>query len=277
MKSFLNKYKSYLICFVAGGTISYFSFNNSIKAKQLHQIETKYEALHVDSLIETGHFREAIEAYESNFREVKDDGYFLEVKKLLARENELQDSVYFLRKELKNQEKKVSKNKPYPVTDKTVSTDKNLATDSIQNTSNLPLIKPDLQVEEQGALDFVNSDGVTVKYLGSIDDKKASGFGFAIFDRKGFYEGNWDNNQRNGQGIYIWQNGDRYEGDYDHDVRVGRGTYFFSSGEIYSGQWVNNVRQGEGKIVNRKGKVIFEGKWYDDEPVSAKKKKKSKD
>ena len=147
---------------------------------------------------------------------------------------------------------------------------------TIVNTPIIPVIKPDLQLEKQGALDFVNSDGVSVKYLGSISDKKAMGFGFAIFDRRGFYEGNWDNNQRHGQGIYIWQNGDRYEGDYDHDVRVGQGTYFFSSGEIYSGQWVNNVRQGEGKIVNKKGKVIFEGTWYDDEPVSAKKKKKEK-
>ena len=123
-------------------------------------------------------------------------------------------------------------------------------------------------------LDIINYDGSEIKYIGEIEDGKANGFGFAVFSKKGFYEGHWANNMRNGKGIYYWQNGDTYEGAYVNGKREGLGTYTFASGEVYVGHWKNNLRNGEGELTNKKGKLVFKGKWSEDEPVPGPKRKR---
>ena len=110
--------------------------------------------------------------------------------------------------------------------------------------------------------------GVSIKYLGEVKGGKAHGFGYAIFDNKGFYEGNWKNSLRNGKGKYSWQNGDVYEGEYSNDLRNGFGTYQFKSGEQYKGDWRNDLRHGHGVLIGKDGKVLFEGKWVNDKPKS---------
>lgn len=275
----LSKYKGFLLGLAIGGVGVYFTFNKTIKTKQLNKLETKYEALHIDSLLDSGDFDEALHVYEENFRKVKATGYLKEVKHLLEKEKQLNDTILILKGKLRKERKRVAvSEQPVLVSDNILekSTAENSESKDTTEHSNLPVFKPSPILEQQGSLDFTNPDGIHVKYLGGIVNGKAQGFGFAILDRKGFYEGDWISNQRHGSGIYIWQNGDRYEGEYDHGVRSGYGTYYFSSGEVYSGQWKNNLRQGDGKIVNKKGKVIFDGKWYDDEPVASAKKKKNK-
>ena len=60
------------------------------------------------------------------------------------------------------------------------------------------------QVDEivKGVLHLINYDGAEIDYIGEVKNGKASGFGFAIFEHKGFYEGEWDENMRNGKGLY---------------------------------------------------------------------------
>lgn len=123
-------------------------------------------------------------------------------------------------------------------------------------------------------LDIVNFDGVDIKYIGETLDGKANGYGYAVFSKKGFYEGYWSNNTRNGNGIYYWQSGDTYEGAYVNGKREGFGMYTFASGEIYVGYWKNNLRDGEGELKNKKGKLVFKGEWEEDEPVPSSKKKR---
>nr|WP_319397981.1 hypothetical protein [uncultured Carboxylicivirga sp.] len=108
--------------------------------------------------------------------------------------------------------------------------------------------------------------GVSIKYLGEVKSGKAHGFGYAIFDNKGFYEGNWKNSLRNGQGKYSWQNGDVYEGEYSNDLRNGFGIYQFKSGEQYIGDWRNDLRHGKGVLLDKDTKVLFDGKWENDKP-----------
>ena len=110
----------------------------------------------------------------------------------------------------------------------------------------------------------VNQDGVEIKYVGHSYKGKAEGFGYAVFDKKGFYEGEWDNNMRNGLGKYYWTNGDIYEGEYRKGIREGVGVYYFESGEKYIGEWKNNLRHGKGKVVGNHGKVLMEGNWEED-------------
>lgn len=116
-------------------------------------------------------------------------------------------------------------------------------------------------------LQFKNFDGIEIKYIGEVSNDKANGYGYAVFDKRGFYEGNWIDNLRNGDGIYYWQSGDVYEGKFVNGKREGQGIYVFASGEVYSGYWKNNLRHGKGILKSRKGKLVFEGQWNEDEPV----------
>lgn len=81
---------------------------------------------------------------------------------------------------------------------------------------------------------------------------------------------------RNGKGIYSWQNGDIYQGQYVNGKRTGYGIYTFETGEVYKGNWKDNFRHGEGTLYNKKGKVVSNGPWVQDEPVLKKRVKKKK-
>lgn len=121
-------------------------------------------------------------------------------------------------------------------------------------------------IHSSDTLTIYYGDGISIKYLGEVKGGKAHGFGYAIFDSKGFYEGNWKNSLRNGKGKYSWRNGDVYEGEYNNDLRNGFGTYQFKSGEQYKGDWRNDLRHGQGVLTDKDGKVLFEGKWVNDKP-----------
>ncbi len=128
-------------------------------------------------------------------------------------------------------------------------------------------LQKDMIASKRDILDLKTPEGHDIKYIGQVVNGKANGFGFAIFARKGFYEGDWKNNLRHGQGIYFWQNGDKYEGEFADGKRNGKGTYFFEGGEKYIGEWKDNLRHGYGKMYNKKGKLAYEGQWEKDETV----------
>lgn len=112
-----------------------------------------------------------------------------------------------------------------------------------------------------GRLRFKNKDNADVDYYGELEAGKAKGYGIAIFNNRGLYEGEWKNNQRHGEGKYIWHNGDRYEGQFMEGKRSGTGVYYFVSGERYEGEWKDDYRHGKGKFYNEKGKLLLQGRW----------------
>ncbi len=128
----------------------------------------------------------------------------------------------------------------------------------------------------KGILQITNFDGAEIDYIGEVKEGKAHGFGFAIFEKKGFYEGEWVNNRRNGEGIYYWKNGDIYEGHYLAGFRTGYGIYTFATGDIYKGNWKDNFRHGEGVLYNKRGKIVSSGPWIQDEPILKKRTKKKR-
>lgn len=128
----------------------------------------------------------------------------------------------------------------------------------------------------KGVLHLINYDGAQIDYIGEVQNGKANGFGFAVFEHKGFYEGEWADNMRNGKGVYSWQNGEIYDGYYVNGKRNGYGEYTFLTGDVYKGYWKDNLRHGEGILYNKKGKVVSNGPWVQDEPVLQKRVKKKK-
>lgn len=117
-----------------------------------------------------------------------------------------------------------------------------------------------------GMLALTNPDGAEIQYIGEIHEGEAHGYGFAVFEKKGFYKGEWSHNMRHGEGTYFWQNGDIYEGHYEKGKRSGFGIYYFESGEIYRGQWKDNLRHGDGTLYDAEGDILAEGPWEKDEP-----------
>lgn len=126
----------------------------------------------------------------------------------------------------------------------------------------------------KGVLHITNADGAKIDYIGEVNEGKANGFGFAVFEKRGFYEGEWTNNMRHGEGTYYWQSGDSYSGQYEADHRSGFGVYTFATGEVFKGQWVDDLRSGHGVLTNKRGKILYEGEWVNNEPVRKKKRKK---
>ncbi len=122
-----------------------------------------------------------------------------------------------------------------------------------------------------GKLEFTNSKGTKVIYVGEVDKNKANGEGYGLFETGGIYSGYWKDNKRNGVGKYTWKDGSSYVGEFVNDVRQGTGTYTFTSGEVYKGDWQNNKRWGKGTMYQKDGTVIISSNWENDVVLRKKK------
>ncbi|MBB6462610.1 MORN repeat-containing protein [Flammeovirga kamogawensis] len=147
-----------------------------------------------------------------------------------------------------------------------------LQTDLYHSEGEIISLKHELVVKDKAIdkLHFINQDNAEIDYIGEVANDMANGFGYAIFEKKGFYEGYWKNNKRYGEGTYSWVNGDRFEGNFKKGIRDGFGVYYFNSGEKYEGFWSDNLREGFGVIFDKKGEVVFEGIWEKDKPKKKK-------
>ncbi|OHX66267.1 MORN repeat-containing protein [Flammeovirga pacifica] len=185
------------------------------------------------------------------------------INELRFNQDELSDSISYLKKV--NHTLTISKG--------------HLESDLFKNHREIKNLKQELVSKEKqiNRLDIINFDGAEIKYIGEVRDEQANGFGYAVFEKKGFYEGLWANNMQNGKGIYTWANGDSYEGNYKNGIRDGFGVYYFTSGERYEGFWANNLRDGFGVIFDKDNKKIYEGVWKKDKPKSGKKNKGEKE
>jgi hypothetical protein len=110
-------------------------------------------------------------------------------------------------------------------------------------------------------------NGSKIYYAGDVQNGKAQGFGFGLYNTGGIYEGEWKNNLRHGKGKYTWKDGNVYEGEFYGDKRQGKGIYFFATGEKYVGEWMDNKRSGKGVLFGKEEEVIFNGQWENDEPI----------
>lgn len=114
---------------------------------------------------------------------------------------------------------------------------------------------------------FTSREGNQVYYVGEIEDGRANGNGVAILSTGSRYIGRWRNNQKHGIGEFYWRDGAWYEGEYEDDFRSGQGTYHFPDGAKYVGGWEDDLRSGNGVYYNKKGRIVAEGTWSNDELV----------
>ena len=67
-----------------------------------------------------------------------------------------------------------------------------------------------------------------------------------------------------GHGVYVWHTGAVYEGNWQNDEMEGIGSYTYPNGKSYHGEFRRNKRHGKGRLLNKHGKVLYDGLWVDD-------------
>lgn len=116
-------------------------------------------------------------------------------------------------------------------------------------------------------LTFTTDKGTRIYYVGEVRNGKANGYGIALLETGSRYEGEWKDNRRHGEGSFYWPDGQYYVGHYENDHRNGNGSYFWPNGEKYVGDWENDRRSGEGVFYSETDQVVAQGTWKDDELV----------
>ncbi|MEM9000797.1 MAG: hypothetical protein AAGB24_11085 [Bacteroidota bacterium] len=116
-------------------------------------------------------------------------------------------------------------------------------------------------------LTFTSSKGSEMHYVGQVRHHRANGHGIALLSTGSRYEGEWKDNLRHGEGAFYWPDGEYYVGNYVHDKREGKGTYYWPNGEKYVGQWKDDQRYGQGIFYAKDGKIMANGIWKADELV----------
>lgn len=254
--------------------------NESLNS-ELEEIKTKYHLIEnlllADTWIISGEHQKALVFYEERVADFPTDlenlvqkriAYINSVLMMEGNENEAtaryktqlaatQDQMNSLKDELESQKEKF---------------------DSLSQLSSekIELLEREVRLKSQ-ALDrkdkikvitFTSSKGITVHYLGEVDEGKAQGGGLGIWTTGSKYQGDWKNNLRHGKGVFTWADGEKYDGNYVNDIRQGEGTYYWPSGERYEGEWKNDRRNGQGTLYDKDGNIRYRGTWQDDKPNS---------
>ncbi|NCQ11264.1 MAG: DUF4189 domain-containing protein [Bacteroidetes bacterium] len=114
-----------------------------------------------------------------------------------------------------------------------------------------------------------DDDGAMYDYIGNVVNNLPHGFGTLTYEKSGsIYKGNFLKGKRSGYGIYIFKSGRRYEGDWKNDNMHGYGKWTDAEGGYYEGEYENGLMHGQGKYVDANGKILFEGRMENDEPVN---------
>jgi len=215
----------------------------------------------IDSLLIKGDYENALTAYQEQFETIHDNhkevvqfridiaNHFIDLNK---KQNQKDSST--LTKKGKNHRVNPKKEHYQAQHNNTLVTElkttKNQTTRQIQNSNN-------------AYLTFKSTKKNELHYVGTVINGKANGYGIAVFDSGGRYEGEWKNNVRDGYGSFYWTDGQYYEGEYVDDLRDGYGTYSWPNGEKYIGLWKKDKRHGEGTFYYKNGKVV-KGIWKKD-------------
>jgi hypothetical protein len=118
----------------------------------------------------------------------------------------------------------------------------------------------------KGKLKF--EDGAV--YIGDFIHNKREGQGNQHYADGTIYEGGWKEDAWHGQGTFDYSDGNIYVGECQLNERHGHGTHNFADGTKYEGGWINDIRNGKGILTDKKGSVLEQGFWADDECITTK-------
>ena len=231
------------------------------------RMEIQEQLRDIDSVLLTGGYQEALNAYEakSTEAEISEDAS-IEMRVALAKE--------LLRLRYENQMAMLQAAQSSD--NDSVQVPQDLAFRAQSSADSLGFALEKARVELQHLrrqlaqksfgeyLTFTNNKGSRMHYVGQVKHGKANGYGVALLNTGSRYVGEWKDNQRHGEGTYYWSDGEYYKGTFRDDKRNGEGTYYWPNGEKYVGHWEDNQRSGEGVFYGKDGKVIADGVWKDD-------------
>ncbi len=250
--------------------------------KEITELQSDYSLLkekrnkednltHIDSLLIKGEYETALVSYKENFQDslykpdidyvqfrIQIAKQFIDLKKQTGVENNRNNIFNNNKRALKKSDANLVTSKSYDsLYNALINVKKQL--NYFKNKLNS---KPSLQY-----LKFKSTKKHILHYVGKTYKEKANGYGIALFDTGGRYEGGWKNNKRNGKGVFYWADGEHYEGDYKNDLRNGKGTYFWKNGKKFIGEWKDDKREGKGIYYDKKGKIKAKGIWKNDKLV----------
>jgi hypothetical protein len=105
-------------------------------------------------------------------------------------------------------------------------------------------------------------------YDGEWKAGRQEGKGIYKFADGRIYDGEWKAGRQEGKGIGKFPDGRIYDGEWKNDMPEGRGTFKWPNGNVYTGAYKNGVREGHGVLKDAAGKIIYEGEYKDDKPVT---------
>lgn len=130
-----------------------------------------------------------------------------------------------------------------------------------------PVKKKTEVIRSKGTLRLQSAQGFWFDYTGDIVNGEAHGKGVAVFENGNRYEGEFKHNKRSGFGKAVNKNGDQYEGQWKNDRFNGKGIYMWKNGDRFEGYFKDAQRNGKGKLYNKRGELLKEGDWKEDELV----------
>lgn len=92
------------------------------------------------------------------------------------------------------------------------------------------------------------------------------GVGRREYEDGSVYEGEMAAGMRHGHGVLRSLDGGVYRGCWRRDREEGAGVYVLPDGTRYEGEWHLGDMHGHGTMINRQGRVLFAGRWADNEP-----------
>ncbi len=242
--------------------------------QQENALETANRIRNIDSLLASGYYHQAEEAYKAELTDTEQtDSIGIALRISLARRMlRLQEEVANLRT-----------GRDSILTADSLNRDSISAGGNIRLSDSLNFVLEKARVQLAGLrrqlreqstgeyLTFESEKGNQMHYVGQVSNGMANGYGVAILDTGSRYEGEWRDNRRHGQGSFYWQDGEYYVGEYRNGLRSGAGTYYWPNGEKFTGQWANDRRNGEGTFYGSDGEVLASGTWEKDKLVEERK------
>ena len=79
--------------------------------------------------------------------------------------------------------------------------------------------------------------------------------------------GQWRDGKLHRRGKQLFSSGDRYEGEFVDGKFGGLGSFTWTTGAVYEGAWADGKRSGLGALWGKDAKLLYCGRWENDQPV----------
>ena len=100
-----------------------------------------------------------------------------------------------------------------------------------------------------------------------VDDEQEDTNATMTWKNGTIYIGQFKQSKRTGKGMVRFPNQVKYSGDFLDGLYHGMGVCHFADASVYTGEWRKGRAHGQGKLVNKRGRVIHDGRWVNDGPA----------